>query len=243
MHRARLLIIIIGIFGCVLSHAQQMVTVEPDNIIQAAENGRYLLKPYLERRGDWGATVSIGASSYTPVNYQPDFLVGEFGDVYHFPSVPMIELTVVAKRNLTIGSVGAEVGVGFYSNDSANEDVDSTLQLIPIRLGASYMMDALSSEPYFAPYISGGAYIMLYKESDPSRSLSGNTQVAPYVRGGIAFSLDWIDRDAARISYEDSGIQKTYAYLEASKMFAAGGTADPDFEDDISFGLGFRVEF
>lgn len=220
-----------------------MVIVEPSNVVATQTEGRYELLPYLERRGDWGFTIGIGASSYQPVNYQPDQSVLAFDEVYKAFDVPMAELTFSVKRNYKFGSVGGELGVGFYKNDSDNDQLDSSLQLIPLRLGGVFYMDALAANPVFVPYVSGGAYMMMYKETTGSVSFNGNTQVAPYVRAGMAFGLDWIDKDAARVSYEDSGIQSTFAYLDAGKLFASGGTKDPDFEDTVSVGAGFRIEF
>jgi hypothetical protein len=83
----------------------------------------------------------------------------------------------------------------------------------------------------------------LYKEDNNSTSITGNTQVAPYLNAGVAFSLDWIDKHAARVSYEDSGIEATYAFVEARTQFAAGDDQDPDFSSQINFAGGLKVEF
>ncbi len=219
-----------------------MVIVEPSNVITMEKEGVYELTPYLERRGNWGFTVAVGASYYSPVNYEPNFLDESFESVYG-SFAPMYELTFSVKRNLSFGSVGGEIGGGFYGNDSSTDAVESSLQLIPIRLGGVFYMDTLTANARFVPYVSGGAYIMLYKETQANASFNGNTQLAPYVRGGLAFGLDWLDKTAARMSYEDSGIQNTFAYIEIGKMFAGSGATDPDFEDTINAGAGFRIEF
>lgn len=263
MHRLRLLIIVIGIFQSGLSLAQEssiaigeektpkeftgkpaMVIVEPSAIITSEKEGEYALLPYVDRRGDWGTTFSFGYSSYEPVNYEPNFLQVNYEDVYSAPDVPMLELTIAVKRNLSFGSIGGEIGVGVYVNDSdAPALVNSELQLIPVRVGGVVFLDSFRKEPLFVPYFSGGIYTMIYKETLLGNSFNGNTQIAPYINGGIAIGLDWLDRLGARISYEDSGIQTSYAYAEARKFFQPGGAEDPDFENDISWGAGVRVEF
>jgi hypothetical protein len=248
MHGARLLIIIIGIFAGSLSWAEEaepkpgMVIVEPPTVTKLSAEGNYELTPYLERRGDWGFTASIGASSYSPINYEPDFLADDFKNVYKPFYMPMMELMFSVKRNLSFGSLGVEFGGGYYKNISDSDAVDSELQLIPVRIGAVYYMDH-SENAHYVPYVAGGAYMMIYNESQANSSVNGNTQVAPYIHGGMAFSLERLDPSAARLSYEDSGLQNTYGYVEVSKMFAANTASDPDFEDTISFGLGFRLEF
>lgn len=219
-----------------------MVIVEPPNVMHLNSEGNYDVTPYLERRGTWGFTVAIGANSYKPINYEPNFLAEDFENVYKPFYMPMVDLMFSVKRNLDIGSLGVEFGAGYYKNISDTDAVDSELELIPIRLGIVYYMDH-SEKANYVPYIAGGAYIMTYKEDQANSSINGNTQVAPYAKAGMAFSLERLDPSAARVSYEDSGIQNTYAYLEVSKMFAASAASDPDFEDTVSVGLGFRVEF
>jgi hypothetical protein len=258
MHRLNLLIIVIGAFCGALTYAQDeisedggsphkgMVLVEPTNVLTTSTKGVYLLKPYAERRPRWGTTFGIGYSTYEPVHYEPNFAPTEhFGDVYLTPDVPTLEAQFTVKRNLSFGSLGMELAVGIYRNTSDIDTaiVDSTLTMYPVRLGAVFALDVLASEPFIVPYVAGGLYTVEYREEQGSSSHNGNTQVAPYVNGGLAFSLDWLDRRAARLAYEDSGIQSTYIFAEARKQFPSGDASDPDFENDISFAGGVRVEF
>lgn len=223
----------------------KMVIVEPNNVLTTEVEGTYEVLPYRERRPSWGKTISIGYNSYAPTNYEPNFLSTQFKDIYGNVDVPLVELTFTAKKNASTYSYGGEVSVGIYQNNSDEPKlIQSSLQVIPIRLGAIVLLDALSPQPFWAPYVSGGGYVMLYKEDNNSVSVKGNTQIAPYVNAGIAISLDWIDSHAARVSYEDSGIEASYAYVEARSMFAGGGAAkDPDLSSDFSFGGGLKVEF
>lgn len=257
MHLAELLIIVIGIFCGTLASAEvelsedggslkpNMVFVEPTNVNTVKIDGEYHLKPYLERRHDWGSTVSFGYVYYEPVNYEPNFATGSFGDFYKKDDMPLVEAQFTVKRNLSIGSIGAELAVGAYSNgsDVPITVVDSTLSLYPVRFGANFTLDALGPEPYIVPYVSGGLYTMVYKESQATASKNGNTQVAPYFNLGAEFMLDWIDRRAARIAYRDSGLEATYVFLEVRKMMASQSSSDPDFSDEINFAGGLRVEF
>jgi hypothetical protein len=84
---------------------------------------------------------------------------------------------------------------------------------------------------------------MQFKEAIGGTSYNGITQVAPYVTFGAQFGLDWIDRVGATRSYMDTGIQATHVFVEARKYFLSGDAADPDFETDLQFGGGVRVEF
>jgi hypothetical protein len=150
----------------------------------------------------------------------------------------------VIKRNGSFGSFGLEIGAGIYQNKSDNPTYgDSALRLIPIRLGAALFLDTLGPEPIVVPYIAGGAYTISFREELGGNSHNGNTQVAGYVHAGLAFQLDWIDRKAARVSFQDSGIQSTFIYLEGQNYMKSGNVQDGDFSSDINYAAGFRVEF
>ncbi|MBX3020461.1 MAG: hypothetical protein KF799_02190 [Bdellovibrionales bacterium] len=258
MHQIRLLIIVIGVFLSGLAYAQGeievsedggsihpgMVLVEPTNIVSTSVEGEYRLVPYRERRKRWGGTVSVGYSTYQPENYEPDFADAAFDEVYSSDDLPMIELGFSVKRNLPIGSIGGELGVGIYVNESDEPDLgESTLNLYLVKLGGVYYMDVLSEEPTIVPYVSGGAYTMIFKESLPGTSKNGNTQVAFYGGLGIQFQLDWIDRQAARVAYESSGIESSFFFVEARTFTSAAAKQDPDFGSTISFAAGIRSEF
>ena len=222
-----------------------MVIVEPTGVISTEVEGEYRLVPYLERRKKWGVTASAGYSSYEPINYEPDFVTMAADEVYSSPDTPMILLSMSVKRNAEFGSLGGELMVGIYNNNSDVDPtiVESTLQLIPIYLGLVLNLDAFSGDPYFVPYVSGGLYTVLYKEEADTRTLNGNTQVAPYLKGGVAFLLDWLDKKAARTGYEESGVQSSYLYAEAMSHMESSAIQDKDFSNDLNWGLGVKVEF
>lgn len=222
----------------------KMVTVEQAPIISTKADGNYSLLPYRDRRGDWGTTIGVSYSTYEPKNYEPNFVQSGFDDVYSFSEMPLIELNVAFKRNARGFSYGGEVSVGIYNNDSNNLSlVDGSLQLIPVKIGGIVLLDALAPTPLFVPYLSAGGWIMMYQEDNNSSTFKGNTQVAPYINAGVAISLDWIDKDAARTSYEESGLEATYAFFEARSMFEGQAAKDPDFSSAINFAGGLKVEF
>lgn len=256
MHRTKLLIIVIGAFLSGLAYAQdeilsedeaaakKLVIVEPLNVMSTETNGEYQLVSHRERRDKWGGTLSLVYSMFEPTYYEPNFYAGNFEDIYTSPELPMIELVIERKRNYSFGSVGVQFAVSGYQNDSDSPDlVDSSLQLIPVRLGVTLAFDNITPEAQIVPYFSAGAYTVFYSEELTGNSYNGNTQPAPYVHGGLAMSLDWIDRRASRIAYEDSGIEANYVFIEGRKQMGSSDTSDPDFESDIYVAGGIRVEY
>lgn len=222
-----------------------MVIVEQMSANTTEIKEEYSLLPYRERRPKWGTTFSLGYSSYEPVNYEPDFVTANFSDIYSSPDMPLIELTVSVKRNFSIGSFGVELAAGIYENKSDDTTLsDSSLQLIPIRLGLVYYMDAIGPEPHFVPYVGGGAYTMMYKEElVGGTSNNGNTQISFYGHAGVAFQLDWIDKVGSRIAYQESGIESTFLYAELQKYMSSSAEADGDFSNDVSYAGGLKIEF
>lgn len=224
--------------------AQKLVIVEPTHVMTTEIEGEYRLDPRRERRSKWGVTASLLYSSFQPVNYEPNFAAVAFEDIYTTPELPMLELVLGSKRNFDFGSLGVELSFGGYQNESDDPElVESSLLLLPIRLGVVLALDNIGPEAFLVPYMSAGAYSIVYREELGGNSFNGNTQLAPYFHGGIAMSLDWIDRRAARIAFEESGIQSSYIFAEGRKQLAADATSDPDFESDIYWAAGLRIEF
>lgn len=255
MHRLQLLVLVIGILIQGLAYAQDedeedrlarkgLVTVEPAYVVSTEVDGEYKLVPYEERRGKWGSLISIGYSTYEPIYYEPNFIAEDFANIYTTPELPMIELKLAYRRNLSFGSLGGELAVGFYQNESDAPDlVDSTLLLIPIHLGVLVSLDNLWNEPYLVPYGSAGAYTVFHREKMGAQTKNGTTQAAPYFNAGVALQLNWLDKVAARRSYIESGIQNTYAYAEMQWKMPSSNEADEDFGNDISYSGGLKIEF
>lgn len=256
MRQLRLLIIVIGIFQSGFSYGAEetsddytgkpgMVIVEPSNVITTEVEGEYKLVPYLERRPKWGTTFSVGYSSYEPIFYEPDFVTMDAEELYSSPDTPLIELKIGVKRNAGFGSIGGELGIGIYTNNSDVEAtiVESSLEIIPVTLAATITLDALGKEPLFAPFVSGGFYTMIFKEQADTRSVNGNTQVAPFVSAGVNLLLDWLDRRSARQAFTDSGVQASYLYASVNTYLESSGETDKDFSNEFNWATGLKVEF
>src|SRR5262249_26261364 len=63
----------------------KMVFVEPTNVTVGKVNEEWKLLPYLQRRGHWGATFSVGFCAYQPYNYEPNFSNHSYKEVYGQP--------------------------------------------------------------------------------------------------------------------------------------------------------------
>ena len=230
----------------VIETPKGMVRVEQTDLVPPKPPEHdFNLKDYKDRRNKWGGQLGFGFNFYDPGNYQPQYVAQSYSQVYpDIASTPLLELQGVVKRNFDFGSIGIEFGVGGYSNNSTSSAlVQSTLSLTQYRIGVIYIDEMMMQKRYIAPYISAGAYIMQFDESQASDDFVGNTQAAPYITVGAQFSMDWIEPAAARLAYEDADVQSTYLFVEIRKYFASFNSTDPDFESGIAPGLGMRIEF
>jgi hypothetical protein len=217
------------------------VEVETAPLLPSDLTGVYYLIPYRNRRESWGSSVSLGYAQYVPANYESNFVAESYSDT--FKKAPLIELVITVKRNISLGSLGVEVGGGLLQNEANGIKVTSSLRLIPVRVGAVLYMDNLYREPYLVPYGMGGVYTVFYKETLGGIEEGGYTKAAPYYGGGVAFQLNWLDGEAARISYMDSGIENTYLFFEMKKYIRAQSKIDPDFSTGFDWAAGVKTEF
>lgn len=214
---------------------------QSDLVTPKAPERDFKLKPYAERRGNWGVTVGFAYNSYTPSNYEPNFSGTDFNSNYGAPRSPLLEGQFTVKRNFSFGSIGLEFGGGNYYNSGSD---GSKLKIYQIRTGAIFVLDTLFKDsPFVAPYASIGAYIINANESLNDNSFNTVTSVAPYVTFGAQFTLDWLDRVAAKAAYETGGLQSTFVFVEVRSYFASSNASDPDFGASFAPGGGLRVEF
>jgi hypothetical protein len=224
---------------------QNLVEVEPNNILPSDLATSYGLVPYNVRRQRWGQLYSVNYSFLNPVNFQSDVTgILDFDTAYGSAESRYIEFAFCYKWNFALGSLGAETSYGTYSNDGESSLIgDAKLNLQYIRLGARYTADNIFYEPKIAPYFLGGIYEVLYKETQSNITTDGTTFPAPYYGAGVLLQLNWLDKNAAIDSYTESGIENTYIFLEARRYLASNKDADPDFSTDVDFGFGLSLEF
>ncbi len=204
--------------------------------------GATYMMPYRERRTNFGFTLALGYSQYTPTNYKPDFVVNETYDSYYgYTETPLVDVTFGLKWNNPLGSLAVELGGGYYFNNSKNEDDNANLRVMPVRAGATLAFDTIFAEPYIVPYGTIGAYSTFYQENLASQVVKGNTPISMYYAGGALFQLNSLDEDAAIASFDNTGLENTFVYAEVRGFVAS--TDIPNFGTDPQFGAGIKFEY
>ncbi len=226
---------------------KNLVEVEPNNILPADLTNVSALIPYRIRRQNSGVDVGVGFSTYAPINYESSYISGtitDFKGLFGSADTPMIELYLNYKKNFSFGSLGLDLGVGYYKNSATTDAGDNlTITLQIARFGVKYILDSIGYEPKIAPYVGVGGYTAFYKDDNGVSSVNGNTEVAPYYMAGIMAQLNWIDPGAAVEAYAESGIENTFLYGEVRQYQASANDKDPDLSTDPVFDVGMSLEF
>jgi hypothetical protein len=201
--------------------------------------------PYRERRPALTGIFGIEAGQYQPVNYIPQVgsqanKVGAFPSYYGGSSSPNVEVVFGAKYNFFLGSLGGQIGGGFYS--ASNSTDSASFSVYPLTVGATYQMDTIFKEPYVVPYVTVGAYTDFYNESAGGISASGHSGIGAFYSLGMLFQLDWIDEEAHDSGYTDFGIENTFLFLEARSFIATQDVAI-DFSTPLQISGGLKFEF
>lgn len=219
-----------------------MVDVDPIPVQSELNNSVYKLVDYKKRKTKWSSVFSLGYGQLTLPNYETNFLVETFTEVYG-ENVPYIELQYGYNRNFDFLALGYEMGVGFLQSDALDGLSDKpSIKLIPVKLGARLSLNSLFNEPYILPYISGGAYLMLYEERLNGSKSDGNASFSGYYSAGLAFQLNWLDPKSSRVSYMQYGLQNSFIYVEMKQYLASDQAQDPDFSSEPSLSAGLLLE-
>lgn len=218
------------------------VIVDPVPIQTVTNDSVYKLVNYDERKEKWSTLFSVGYGQINFPNFETNFLVENFSQVYG-ESAPYYELQYGVNRNFDWVALGLEFGAGYLKVDALEGLSDTpSLTLIPIKVGARISFNSLFNEPYILPYVSGGAYLMMYEESLNSSTSEGNATVAGYYSAGLAFQLNWVDPKASRVSFIQYGLQNSFLYVEAKQYLSSEQEQDPDFSSDPSISAGILLE-
>ncbi|MEZ4870967.1 MAG: hypothetical protein R2827_01725 [Bdellovibrionales bacterium] len=224
-----------------------LIVVEPIGVESNIRGGKYALVPYRERRPAWTKTYGLSWGNYDPIDYDSDFSAEVFEDIFDIQNSSLIEFEISMQRNFKMGSLGADMAIGFYNAQATDDYVDATsdnirISLIPLRLGARFNLDTVMETPYVVPYAGAGIYTMFYTETLNSRTVEGSTAPSLYFNVGLKFQLDWLEPRVARVAYQEHGLQNSFLFAEARQFFKSSTEADPNFSGDLNFNVGISVE-
>ncbi|MBX9767875.1 MAG: hypothetical protein K2X47_11435, partial [Bdellovibrionales bacterium] len=205
---------------------------------------RTQFEPYKDRRQRWATLFNIGTSFFNPTEYEPEYAVGAFNNLYGQGIGETIDISMGAKLNLgNAGALAFLIGGGQYKKTASN---GSSLSLTPVTAGAVYYLDTLFKEPYVVPYVGGGGYTLFYREALASSAVGGRTGFGFYYVAGLAFQLDWMDEYGDLHQFSESEIENTFIYVEArgtSEVLTPESIKQKNFSNMFHAAAGLRFEF
>ncbi len=217
------------------------VIVEPRNIIPVTSAGKMEMVPYRMRRKKWGQLWGVSYGTYVPEDYQDQTPIS-FSEFYPAPSLGLLSVEATFKRNYDYITLGLYTSVGYFKTESDVINFDSTLMIIPVKLGFVASLETLWQEPWVVPYVNGGIYSSFYQEETNGSTVDGTTLVSFYLTGGLMFQVDWLDDLTAREGYQASGIENTFIFIEGNYLSDSVEEKDPAM-NGIYASAGLKVEF
>ncbi len=226
------------------------VIVEPRNIIPISSNSNKMeMVPYRARRKNWGVIWGLSYGLFQPNDYVLDQQAVTYEEV-DASSIGLISLELAFKYNFSAMSLGLFTSLGYFKSELTNTltGAVSDLTFIPLKIGAFIELDTLFSEPYIVPYGHAGVYASQYSEESEFTSVDGSSFLAYYMTAGLMFQLDWIDDLAARVAYQDGGIENTFLFAEVNYMSSSlvdideAAEKDPDLSS-LYYSAGVKLEF
>lgn len=200
--------------------------------------------PYKQRRGNWSLVWALNMDQVVPGKYRSQVNNDSYTDVFGEDPVKLIQLEAGVKFNFALGSLGASVLGGAGSVTKGGTGPGDKLSLTKKGLSLNFFMDNLFQEPYVVPYLQGQMYNFDWKETrDNSLENAGTTGFGMAMTFGALFQLNWLDPDTALKSMNAFGLQNTYLDLFVSQYNTSNSEEDPDFQTDMNYGAGIRLEF
>jgi hypothetical protein len=200
--------------------------------------------PYKDRRTTHGFMFSLGYENvmldrYVSILDDATFYQDMFGE----SEFPVANLSLSYKYNFVLGSLMANIGVGYGQIAEDVSGVDRALTLTKQIVSATYVMDNMLEEPYVAPYVSVGFMNIQVEERATTTTEKKGLPMLMHMQAGVLLQLNWLDESVARKSLVDSGLENTYLDLSVSKYEPSSKSTDPDTSTDYTYGAGIRLEY
>lgn len=201
-----------------------------------------------ERKSDISFSAGLNVDMIIPDKFRSRLDSGTYDQVFDSDPLPLIQVEMGPKLNTRLGGFSLN-GLFGYGEVSGRDLSGLNRKLIMQKMGASlsYTLDTLFDEPYLAPYASVSLSTLKWEESrsnsGKTETNSGETDVALGISAGLLIQLNWIDPQAAIVAQNTSGLENTYLDLYLSQHNTSNSVSDANFETDVNFGAGLKLEF
>lgn len=201
------------------------------------------LAPYKKRRQTWAPVFGVNAGMILPTKYFSEIDGSSYSDMFGSKSIPLIQLQLGGQYNFALGSLGIMLEGGYGQVSGSGIGEDRTLTLTKKAASLTYTMNMLWNEPYFAPYVSAELLNFDYREEGTTLSASGSTSFTTAFTIGALIQLNWIDPDSALEARNSSGLNNIFLDVFATQYNTSNSTTDANFQSDLNWGAGLKMEF
>lgn len=200
---------------------------------------------YRDRRTTHGFLFSFNAENLYFQDYASLVDQKLYEELFGQEDLTLLQVQVDYKLNFMLGSLiaGAGFGQGTLIDDRVGEERGLTISKKSLR--AQWLLDSVTKEPYFVPYV--GASLWQFGISEENKTLnttnSYDTGNGTALTVGILIQLNWLEPDVAKGAYLAQGLENTYLDVFWTQYQNTDDELDPIFENDFNFGVGLRMEF
>ncbi len=200
---------------------------------------------YRDRRTTHGFFFSFNAENLYFQDYASLVDQKLYEELFGQEDLTLLQVQVDYKLNFMLGSLiaGAGFGQGTLIDDRVGEERGLTISKKSLR--AQWLLDSITREPYFVPYV--GASLWQFGISEENITLnttnSYDTGNGTALTVGILIQLNWLEPDVAKGAYLAQGLENTYLDVFWTQYQNTDDELDPVFENDFNFGVGLRMEF
>lgn len=201
------------------------------------------LAPYTERQQDHGFYFRLSSEELLLKNFISAIDGLEYSELLKDKPTRMALLNLEYKYNTGIGgfSFGVQAGKGNASDWASGQE--RTLNITKFGLSGKFTADKITSEPYVAPYVGFTAWQLGIEEDSLAESKSEVTGIGYNYTVGLMIQLDWLDRETAKNTTFNWGLENTFLDLYATQYTQSSGEDDPDTATDLILGAGICLEF
>ena len=245
----RLLLAIFVVLGLSCTATAEEPLVDPD---VAAFDGKveveYLPQselPFKERKTNWTFLFGLGQEQVMPLGFTSSKDQSTYSNLFGENPVRIQQVTAGIKYNTSIGGLSAE---GVLSSGTLRDNRSGLVRSLSLQkrgLQVGWVLDALTEDQLFTPYINGQLFELDYLDKgSASGNSSGTTAPALGYGVGILIKLNSLDpTDTAIVAHRAYGLNNTFIDIFLSEYNASSDNTDPQLQTATNWGIGLKLEF
>ncbi len=224
-------------------YPEEPVILEVRPYVWDPKTREYRIPHYKYRRDRFGIYGQVGIVQYRPEIVRRQKTVMNDTTQYNGTVPSTMDVQISPRLSTRLGTISLDLGYSEYNIRAVDGSSANLFASMP-RAGLTILLDTIWDEPYFVPYIFGGAFQAQYNQRD-ARTGRGDSKISGpsgFYGAGALIQLNWLDMDQSGIAYDEIGLENTFLFVEhRAYLSTSAGAADFGSESNLAGGL--RLEF